>query len=623
MRPLSSGPDSDTHIGGASRSNLSAMPPSPQLSCFITTEAALDSAGSQQMNHPHRVGRWTRPKRSLDFASQSSRTTDSSPAPAPHSPASLSSSVLDDDMLHEQLPPLTPVLHGLSGPASTISSSSSRRNSLTASSCADKDSVARSTRPSPPHSPRRRPRPSSQQGAAESPESQLIMPSLTVPPRRSFSEIGRAIGKLKILVTGPAGIGKTSLINSITRCCDHIVHVDPPRSSSTPATETFASTKPQPKWKTELELSASTRRRRSSLTPSDEVLDRNVCFVDTSGHTSAVRPMHVALQYIESQVTPLLYKSMDDSDLWSLLLSGSQPAVDVVLYMIPSTGLEATDVDAMKRLQNYTSIILLLARADEFTDTEFSTARSDLHATLKQNDIHCFSFGGSTAVPELYMVSNKTCSDPDEMDASTLMQSEYRQPLIQSELQQLVDRMFCADGSAWLRHTTALKILKWCTQHRQTRALQLVAHPRAPQHVHFGGLHGMDAYAAAQWWQRVEVTDWAQSLRRSLDSQHSGMVFPTGTLEIANGEPARSVVTREKGRKHRSRPGPSPTHQDPLGLLDWLSHARQGGRLTVELLSGLGVAAFVTVWLQMSDSACHREVTQMPRGLIGWWWDIM
>lgn len=288
MRPLSSGPDADALDGRLTRPNLSAMPPSPQLSCFITTEAALDSTDSQQLNHPHRVGRWPRPKRSLDFASQSSRTTESSPAPDPHSPASLSSSVLDDDMLHEHMPPMTPVLQGISSPASVISSSPSRRNSLTASSCADKDSFVPSTRSSPRQSPSRRPGPSPQQGATESPESQLIMPSLTVPPRRSFSEIGRAIGKLKVLVTGPAATGKTSLVNSITRCCDHIVHVDPARSSSTPATETFASTKPQPKWKTELELSASTRRRRSSLTSSDEILDRNLCFVDTTSSSSTI-----------------------------------------------------------------------------------------------------------------------------------------------------------------------------------------------------------------------------------------------------------------------------------------------------------------------------------------------
>lgn len=290
----------------------------------------------------------------------------------------------------------------------------------------------------------------------------------------------------------------------------------------------------------------------------------------------------------------------------------------------PNVGLSTADINAMKRCQDFTNVVPLLARADELDDEQFATARADICAVLESNDLRCFSFGGPNALPELFAVSNATHADPDEMDASTLMQSQYEQPLVQSDLQQLIDRAICAEGSAWLRHTAALKILKWCKEHRQTGALQLVAQPSAPQQFHFSGLHGIGAYTAAQWWERVDVTDWAQSLRRSLDSQSSGLAFPANAMELASGDPARSVVKRgKKSRKHRLRPTPSPTHQDPLGLLDWLAHARQGGKLTAELVSGLGVAAFVTAWLHMSDSACHREVAQLPRGFVGWWWDIV
>ncbi|KAH8169533.1 septin domain-containing protein [Sarocladium implicatum] len=620
MRPL---PDADALAGRSSHRDI-ISPPSPQMSCFITTEAALDSTDSQDLRSPHRLGRWPRPKRSQDLSSHASRTADSSPNPAPHSPASLSSSVLDDDMLHDNIAPMTPVLTGLSGPGSVISSSSSRRNSLTASSRAERDSSVPSPRSSPRRSPNR-PGPSPHQGAHESPESQLIMPSLTVPPRRSFSEAGRTIGKLKILVTGPPGTGKTSLIHSITRCSPHIVHVDPARSSSSPASETFASTKPQPRWKTELELSASTRRRRSSVTASDEVLDRNICFVDTTSASPAIQPTHAALQYVENQVTPILYKSLDDSDLWSLLISGSQPAVDVVLYMVPSKGLSNGDFDAMKRLQGFTNVVPVFARADELSDIELSSARAATRARLEASEIKCFSFDGPNAPIELFSVSNVTQPDLDEMDASTLMRSEYEQPLTHSDLDRLVDVMISAEGSAWLRHTSALKTLKWCRENRQASTLQAMVHqPSTIPHLRFNGFHGMDAYTAAQWWQRVKVTDWAQSLRRSLDAQSSGFTHPSNALEVRGSDPAKSVVKHDrKGRKHRSRQSPSPTHQDPLGLLDWVANMRQGGKLTAELLSGLGVAAAFTAWLHMSDSACHREMASVPRGLVGWWWDFV
>lgn len=35
---------------------------------------------------------------------------------------------------------------------------------------------------------------------------QLIMPSLTVPSRRPFSEVGKSLGKLKIMVAGRTGM---------------------------------------------------------------------------------------------------------------------------------------------------------------------------------------------------------------------------------------------------------------------------------------------------------------------------------------------------------------------------------------------------------------------------------
>lgn len=206
MRPLPSG--ADALNGRSSRVQdpnpaLSPASTSNQLSCFITTESALENADPDEPVSPHHEGLWPRPKRSPDHKAQSSRsvrTAESSPAPAPPSPASLSSSVLDDDMLHNPFPPMTPVLAGLSGPESAISSASSRRNSLTASSYEGRESLAASLTSSP------RPAPASQpNNILESPESQLIMPSVTVPPRRPFSDVGRATGKLKMMVAGPPG----------------------------------------------------------------------------------------------------------------------------------------------------------------------------------------------------------------------------------------------------------------------------------------------------------------------------------------------------------------------------------------------------------------------------------
>ncbi|KAL2159557.1 hypothetical protein VTH06DRAFT_2126, partial [Thermothelomyces fergusii] len=165
---------------------------------------------------------------------------------------------------------------------------------------------------------------------------QLVMPSIKMPSRRPFTDDGKRMGRLKVLVAGDSGVGKTSLIKAIVQSCDHIVHVDPiapsplsPSSSSSlsssvaagrsgllmgPAApsagvggagqkaggrrqsarregaqgtrtaqiaEIYASTKPYPEWWSEVDDLRVLRRRKRL---GDAVLDRNICFVDTPGY---------------------------------------------------------------------------------------------------------------------------------------------------------------------------------------------------------------------------------------------------------------------------------------------------------------------------------------------------
>jgi len=140
---------------------------------------------------------------------------------------------------------------------------------------------------------------------------QLIMPSIKMPSRRPFTDEGKRLGRVKVLIAGDSGVGKTSLIKAIVQSCEHIVHVDPitpsafPRGSSSTLlgkkekqrrgskedgvgteriTEIYASTKPYPEWWTEEMGDLPILRRRKNL--GDAVLDRNVCFVDTPGFGS-------------------------------------------------------------------------------------------------------------------------------------------------------------------------------------------------------------------------------------------------------------------------------------------------------------------------------------------------
>lgn len=195
--------------------------------------------------------------------------------------------------------PMTPMTLGTSCTGSAMSSPSSRRNSLAGSlsehaiSSDEEEEEEKETLP-------RSTLDMMESGSAP----QLVMPSIKMPSRRPFTETGKNMGHLKVLVAGRSGVGKTSLIKAMVQSCEHIVHVDPigpqpgPSRRSSRATERpgafrrgsdatesiseiFASTKPYPEWWTELDEFRSGQRRKSL---GDTVLERNICFVDTPGY---------------------------------------------------------------------------------------------------------------------------------------------------------------------------------------------------------------------------------------------------------------------------------------------------------------------------------------------------
>ena len=227
--------------------------------------------------------------------------------------------------------PLTPIMLGASGPASALSSVSSRRNSLCLSedlasfppscppSMKDGDVAVEDDDDEEEQDPLDHPAANNPSMMDSGSAPQLIMPSIKMPSRRPFTDEGKRMGRLKVLVAGDSGVGKTSLIKAIVQSCEHIVHVDPIAPSSllassvlarsapstpqpeggrqkwgrrassrgsagtTQITEVYASTKPYPEWWSEVDDFRVMQRRKSL---GDAVLDRNICFVDTPGYGS-------------------------------------------------------------------------------------------------------------------------------------------------------------------------------------------------------------------------------------------------------------------------------------------------------------------------------------------------
>lgn len=197
-------------------------------------------------------------------------------------------------------------------------------------------------------------------GAEPSPNiPQLVMPSLSMPKRRPFTDKGNNIGNLKVMVMGPSGVGKTCFIRSMLQSCDDIVHVDLNSSNSALSsqlwhsgarmdrkytqtrqiTEINASTKAYPSWWSEMDEGRALQRRRSIGGP---ILDRNLCFVDTPGWDNSGANEYERMQEVADEVVAYIEEALGrnasmgqlgDSELLGSLSGGGGFQVDALLYL--------------------------------------------------------------------------------------------------------------------------------------------------------------------------------------------------------------------------------------------------------------------------------------------------
>jgi hypothetical protein len=302
MRPL---PSTTTNASSRAQHHdpdaLAQASRAAPLDCFITTESCLlddhfNQDGADIPSNPQ-----IQPEKQPIIREM---PTSEGPKLLPRLFQTGSSAASPNVEQHRSRPPSPgSVFTGIYGPGSVNSIPSSPGGLSSVTMSEDPHSLSASFLELPPsHSPG----PGILAGLPRAITPQLVMPSLTIPQRRPFSEIGRSLGKLKVLVTGPrgrsllpmaghnteslilgVGIGKTSLIFAIAQSSTHIVHMDSINNvSSGTATDVYASTRPKPWWSTDLDRNILKRRRSS--TP-DEVLDRNICFVDCPAYGENVQ----------------------------------------------------------------------------------------------------------------------------------------------------------------------------------------------------------------------------------------------------------------------------------------------------------------------------------------------
>lgn len=264
-------------------------------------------------------------------------------------------------------------------------------------------------------------------------------------------------------------------------------------------------------------------------------------------------------------------------------------------------GLTRGDINFIREVQGKTNIVLLLAKSDEITAADIEGCKERIRHQVAENDLDCFSFTSvetddlETEV-DVFAVSGSTKPDHDVIDASILMDSAYVQPLVPTELAALMERICSEEGSASLRQSAASKCIRWKKDHSGDYA-HIAAHTaltfRDPTKCALSPVLTLNPFGVRRYWHRVELSDWAEGLRRSLESAKLDEMTRQGhEVEFLRQERSCGLIRRPKPSSKGSRSQystPNLIHQDPLGVLHLTGLLRRNGRLVLELISIPGI----------------------------------
>lgn len=176
--------------------------------------------------------------------------------------------------------------------------------------------------------------------ASSSNDTSFVMPKITLPAGVEFTDQGRKMGYLNILVTGRRRSGKTSFVRHLLDGCRDVIHVDAPRRvhidpRGRTMEETRASTRPLP-------VAAG----RSSIKTEDH-LDRNLSIIDVHSYSDECKhqlehePYESILNLLRERSTALQQSEiLEQEGLRTSPSAYDHPQIDaVVLIFNPGVSL--------------------------------------------------------------------------------------------------------------------------------------------------------------------------------------------------------------------------------------------------------------------------------------------
>lgn len=255
----------------------------------------------------------------------------------------------------------------------------------------------------------------------------LVMPKVFLPTRRPFTTDGLALGKLKILVTGDSGTGKSMLIKAIAQASQGIVYIDDIPSfvkENDVVWEQAASTKPCLNFHKPFDFEDPERSMQeflydysvispdqkpraqhpsvihsSKVCTESSAFEKNVCFVDTLGYgsfTNASKCIEKVISYLdmEFQKTSDLVNA-NNPEAVNLLTYASSiksvPMVDVCLYTITNR-LKTVDIEYIRQISRYAPVIPIISRSDLLPPKEVLMLKLSILQDLKKENVIPFLF---------------------------------------------------------------------------------------------------------------------------------------------------------------------------------------------------------------------------------------